>query len=234
MSSDGGGRHRWLISYADMLTLLFCLFLTLFSMSQMQVKVLGEQVTELKQKLNSAAAPTPAPAPPSLDLASPTPVLPVPGARTVSPLKLPSRWQVRSEGDELHLSMSCDQVLFASGSAVLQPGGQAVLDELRPVLAAPDAVLRVEGHTDNVPLRGSIYRDNWELSVARSQAVVRYLMTSFQAGPQRFSLMGYGASQPVASNENEQGRRLNRRVVIVVRRTAGASWDPSELVSSEP
>lgn len=213
MSSSSGGREaarqRWLVSYADMLTLLFCLFLTLFSMSQMQVRMLQQEL----QSFRTAALAPPRPEP---ELVAARPAAPP------SPV-MPSGWKVEVDGEELRLSLASDEILFDSGSAQLSSQGRLALDDLKGVVADTNLELRVEGHTDDVPLRGSVYADNWELSVARAVAVVCYLMQRYQLPAQRVTAMGYGSDQPIASNATEAGRRLNRRVVLVVRRKVSSS-----------
>lgn len=214
-SSAAGGREasrqRWLVSYADMLTLLFCLFLTLFSMSQMQVRILQKELESFRSGPPSQSSESPASV-----AAVPTPSLPP------SPV-MPPRWRVEADGEELRLSLASDEILFASGSAELSSQGRLALNDLRDLVGDPNLELRVEGHTDNVPLRSSTYADNWELSVARAVAVVRYLMRRHHLPPERVTAMGYGSRQPVASNDTEQGRKKNRRVVLVVRRVASTA-----------
>jgi chemotaxis protein MotB len=106
-------------------------------------------------------------------------------------------------------------VLFASGSATLGAEGVQTLTEVGRVLAElEDRTFQVEGHTDNVPISGT-FRSNWELSSARALSVVRVLIDA-GVPPERLSGAGYGEYQPVASNEDSEGRRLNRRIEIVM------------------
>jgi chemotaxis protein MotB len=107
-------------------------------------------------------------------------------------------------------------VLFPSGSATLNAEGRQALTEVGTVLAElTDRTFQVEGHTDNVPISTPQFPSNWELSSARALSVVRLLV---QAGvaPERVSGAGYGEYQPVASNDDREGRRLNRRIEIVM------------------
>lgn len=183
-------------------------------MSQMQVKLLTDQLAENSSKLralppNGSALKGP-PSPPTGGAG--------PGAMRLPPeVHLPERWKVEPRGEELLLSLSSDGVLFASGSGVLEASGRKALDDLQEVLSDPELHVRVEGHTDSQPLRGSQYADNWELSVARASAVARYLMKAYGITPSRLAVMGYGSQQPVATNLTPDGRALNRRVVLVVR-----------------
>ena len=113
-----------------------------------------------------------------------------------------------------------DQILFKSGRADILPAGEAVLEKVAKVLAATDDMIRVEGHTDNVPISGKLkekYFSNWELSAARAASVVRY----FQLGenkidPLRLEAAGYAEYRPVAPNDDDANRRRNRRVEIIL------------------
>ena len=98
-----------------------------------------------------------------------------------------------------------DQILFDFGRATINPAGHRLLAQLaRAIQQVPDAV-RVEGHTDNVPIQTKRYPSNWELSVARSAALVRYLTEKAGIEPQRFTASGYSFYKPVASKETEKG-----------------------------
>jgi len=107
-------------------------------------------------------------------------------------------------------------VLFGSGSATLGAEGVATLTAVGEVLASlDDRSFQVEGHTDNVPIAGAPFRSNWELSSARALSVVRVLIDA-GVPPESLSGAGYGEYQPVASNDDREGRRLNRRIEIVM------------------
>ena len=111
-----------------------------------------------------------------------------------------------------------DQVLFDSGKAKLRQDASVVLDTVARVLneQAAGQPIAVEGHTDNEPIKRSGWKDNWELSLARARAVLTRLVHDRGIDPSRVAAVGYGEYRPIASNETPQGRRLNRRVEIVV------------------
>jgi len=115
------------------------------------------------------------------------------------------------------------EVLFPSGKAALTAKGKAVLSRAAKTILKefPNAVVEVRGHTDNVPIRYSSYKSNWELSCARALAVVHYLIEAEHFPPGRLMAVGLADTQPVASNDTPQGRRANRRAEIVLR--SGAS-----------
>lgn len=112
-----------------------------------------------------------------------------------------------------------DKILFDSGKAEIKPAGLEVLDRVVEILATTEGkAIRVEGHTDNVPIGGQLakkYPTNWELSAARALTVVRYLETK-GLDPRLLSAVAFGEHQPVADNETPEGRSRNRRIAIVL------------------
>ena len=104
-------------------------------------------------------------------------------------------------------------VLYEIGSAELKPKAVSTLKEIVKYLQGLDASVIVEGHTDNIPIRGGKYRSNWELSAARAFSVIRYFIDS-GIKPERLSTCGYGEYRPVAPNDTEENRAKNRRIEI--------------------
>jgi chemotaxis protein MotB len=120
-------------------------------------------------------------------------------------------------------------ILFPSGSAQLAPYAIDVINRLGGVLAPFQNPIRVEGHTDNVPISTVAFYSNWELSAARAGSVVRVLAKN-GVGPGRLAVIGFGEQRPVQSNDTSQGRNANRRVVIVILSTELTRHnDPAEL-----
>jgi chemotaxis protein MotB len=112
-----------------------------------------------------------------------------------------------------------DRILFNSGSTKINEEGKQLLSKLAESLKHNNQNIIVEGHTDNVPIGPELrerYPTNWELSVARSAALVRYLTEKAGIEPQRFTASGYSFYKPVASNETEKGRHQNRRIEIIL------------------
>lgn len=110
-----------------------------------------------------------------------------------------------------------DKLLFASGKYDVTARAQEVLEKVAKVLKAqPDIEFMVEGHTDNKPYRRGVLLDNWDLSVKRSTAVIRLLQNKYGLEPAHMAAAGRGEYQPVAGNDTEQGRALNRRTRIVI------------------
>ena len=122
--------------------------------------------------------------------------------------------QIRQYKNMLTVDVA-EKIFFASGSAVVKPGGKEVLKKVGAAMADyPDKVIRVVGHTDNVPLRGTI--TNWELSTMRATSVVRFLQDQCQIDPNRLVAAGRGEYQPVATNDTPDGRQKNRRIEITL------------------
>jgi chemotaxis protein MotB len=120
-------------------------------------------------------------------------------------------------------------ILFPSGSAKLAGSASDVIQKLGSVLAPFPNPIRVEGHTDNKPIRTALFYSNWELSAARAASVVRVL-SDHGVGPARLAVVGYGEQRPLKSNDTAQGRDANRRVVVVILSTElMRQSDPAQL-----
>lgn len=110
-----------------------------------------------------------------------------------------------------------DQILFDSGHADLKKAGLAVLQKVGEALQKSDKIIRVVGHTDNVPLAaGAAYASNWELSAARATTVVRFLQDKAKLDPSRLMAVGRGEYAPIAPNDSPAGRQKNRRIEITL------------------
>jgi len=115
----------------------------------------------------------------------------------------------------VYISLGND-ILFNLGSADIRPGGRIVLDRIAAVIQKTSNHVRVEGHTDNVPINTKRFPSNWELSTSRAVNVIKYLAKERKIKPQRLSAVGYGESKPVFPNDTPENRARNRRVEIVI------------------
>ena len=131
--------------------------------------------------------------------------------------QLEAEKKLRIEGNRIVMS---NAVLFASGSVTISDLGKKILDDIWTILVKyPDRDILIEGHTDNVPIAQKYqgkYKSNWELSCARSLAVLHYVRAKKNSNPSRLAAVGYGEYRPVVNNTTEEGRRQNRRVVIAI------------------
>jgi len=244
--------ERWLISYADFITLLFAFFVVLYASAQTDNKRIARVSAAIQggfQQLGAFSGgangstvllpsdqpgATPQPPQPSsvVDLAH--------GAGSgggYSPdVNLLKRQLQEALGEEIQkhevemrvtpegLVVSLREVgFFNSGDATLLVDGQGTLARIAGILSAKGFHIRVEGHTDNKPIHNSRYKSNWELSTARATEVVSLLIEKHGFDPSLISAAGYSEYRPIASNDTEEGRRSNRRVDLVV--VAGSNRD---------
>lgn len=122
---------------------------------------------------------------------------------------------VSIKNGKVYVSLS-ENLLFPSGSAVVNPKGKEALGKLAAVLNAnTDITVDIEGHTDSIPIHGR-YQDNWDLSLARSASIVRILTNDYQVDPTRVIASGHSQYDPVQSNSTSEGRALNRRTDIIL------------------
>ena len=128
---------------------------------------------------------------------------------------LESKITVTNDVDSITISLA-DNLLFDSGSADLKPGAQDVLTQVASALVGLPNQLRIEGHTDNVPVNSPDFATNWELSGVRASRVLRFLALAGPLPSGRISFAGYADTRPVADNTTSEGRALNRRADIVI------------------
>lgn len=231
----------WLITYADMITVLLSLFVILVSMmSYVKLKPETETVMVPEPRLQPVFIPVFAPYPNPLaqygDGATDRPP-PLPVFEQAPTPQQPAResWAARASrqleesfgreklGREVavqqvdqHVVVRLgDSVLFDSGRADLRADGAAVLFRLGPVLKRLDGFVRVEGHTDNVPIATQRFPSNWELSAGRAGAVVRQLIDAGMPA-HRVEAVGFADTRPLARGDTEAARALNRRVSFVI------------------
>jgi len=133
--------------------------------------------------------------------------------------------QTRMEERGLVISLG-EGGFFDSGSDELKPEGRELLDSLAEQLLASGNQIRVEGHTDNVPIKTTRFPSNWELSTARATTIVSYLVRRFGFKPDQLSAAGYGEFRPIAANDTLEGRARNRRVDIVILTASTAKNEP--------
>ncbi len=122
---------------------------------------------------------------------------------------------VSTDLDDIILNFS-DKVLFGPGSADMGPEAIDLLDKISEVIAESSRRVRIEGHTDNIPMSGGRYHSNWELSSGRAVAVLQYLNEVWEIPEGRLSAAGFAQYQPRASNDTAEGKAQNRRVSIVL------------------
>ena len=116
------------------------------------------------------------------------------------------------EGLVMRLS---EKALFDSGVAAISSGAYTLLEKIGAIIAKTAYFIRIEGHTDNVPIHTPVFPSNWELSTARAVNVLRYFIKTHKIDPQRLAAVGFGEYQPLVSNNTHANRAKNRRVEII-------------------
>lgn len=193
------GTHRWMVSYADFITLMFVFFLALYAMlpktAQEDVleKVEPQMAKALEADRNKLLTELEA------SLAG------LLNTGTVLATRVP-------EGVLLEIN---EAALFSSGTATPENTAASVLAQIAQTLSTKPYRIQVEGHTDSQPVSTAVFASNWELSAARAAAVVR-LLNSFGIEATRLNASGYGDTRPKMANDTPQGRAANRRVSLLV------------------
>jgi chemotaxis protein MotB len=233
--------ERWLLTYADMITLLMVLFIVLFSIGQINLKKFEQLRSGLASSFGTKqdvvldggtgvldGGPSPLDAEETaqqvLDKQRAAQAAATEQLRqaaeevkkTLAGQGLGDKVTFRFEDRGLVLQIVTDDVLFDLGKADLRPEGRAVLDGLAAALKQVPNGISVEGHTDNRPISGFPFASNWELSTYRATSVLRYLVEQKGLDRKRISAAGYGEERPLVPNDTPAHQAQNRRVEIVV------------------
>lgn len=243
----GSGGHasgeRWLLTYADLITLLLAFFVVMYALSQTDKKKYEELAKSLSTSFHvldsggSQVAPMP---PASRQIAIIPAVVPMASdnqalqriERAINAVALKNGLegaiQTRIEERGLVVSIS-NSALFASGDDTILPGARKALDGIAEALRAAPNAIRVEGFTDDTPIHTARFPSNWELSTGRATNVVRFLIDRHHLAPQRLSASGYGQYHPEVPNDTALHRAMNRRVDIVLLRSANPVPAPGSI-----
>jgi chemotaxis protein MotB len=263
---EHGSRDRWLVSYADFITLLFAFFVVLYASAQVDKRKVGKlamaiqvafqqlgvfDTSSTQIPLNDSEA-IPFSKVQAIENAERTADL----KRVVEPMKGtlgPSAEssplkdvqaelekvlapEIRNHTVEIKarragIIISLREVgFYESGSPSLRASSKDAIDRLAAVLKVRTEGLRIEGHTDNVPIHNGRFASNWELSTARASDLIKLLIDRYGLEPTRLSAAGYAEFHPVASNDTSEGRARNRRVDIIILTPPG----PLQQVDAEP
>ena len=248
------GMERWLLTYADMITLLLALFIVLWSISSVNISKFQELRASLHEALsgkvipgssallNGGAAvlqpqgtqvPTPTTSPLNIKQSIATHIAAVLQQRETQSLKrvqqqvrnyakqngLSGKLRTSINAEGLEIRVLTDDLLFDPGQATLKSRAIPILYHVARALNGNHLTnpIRVEGNTDNVPISTPRFRSNWELSTARADAVLEFMLSA-GIKPTRLSAVGYADTRPLTTNATAKGRALNRRVELVVLR----------------
>lgn len=223
-TDDSDNQDRWIVSYADFVTLLLAFFVVMYSVSSVNEGRYRQVSEALEQAFKPVDSRTDRSSivPPAVP--RPYPTLrdqPVPMGSMANDIRsildpLVRAGEVRvtenSRGIAVEINAS---VLFASGQAELTDASVRTLNSVAQILVRAKNAIEVEGHTDNSPINSPVYPSNWELSTARASRVVR-LFADAGVAPSRMGAIGYAEYRSIATNETPDGRNRNRRVTVVI------------------
>jgi chemotaxis protein MotB len=237
--------ERWLVSYADFITLLFAFFVVMYSISSVNVgkfRVLSDtleavftdpkksvdpiQVGELSRGEDAEKKNVdPRPEPAQIIELPVAPIVPEETVRTINDIsnQLNEALLEQIENDDVNIKKGEDwleleiksNVLFYSGESKLEKNAVPIIGKVAGILRQSANPVQVEGFTDNQPINTPRFPSNWELSAARAASVV-HLLDRYGLNPSRMSAIGYGEFKPIADNSTDKGRQKNRRVVLVI------------------
>src|SRR5258708_9988729 len=248
---------RWLVSYADFITLLFAFFVVMFATAQtdkgkaqqvsdsVKKALAGQPLSEVVsailgngQKAKRQVEHTPPPMPSKKvegDAAHLAELFP-----SQKILEKELEEEIKSGRVQLSLgprglTISFRQAaLFPSGEDVIAPEAYRSIEKVAKAMRQIPNPARLEGHTDSIPIHNSRFRSNWELSAARSIALLELLTKRFEVPADRISIAGYAETAPIADNTTDDGRTRNRRVDIVVLNETGLKGEPERKNSRIP
>ncbi|OGR30038.1 MAG: flagellar basal body stator protein MotB [Desulfuromonadales bacterium GWD2_54_10] len=249
--------ERWLVSYADFITLLFAVFVVLYAMSQTDKKKVEEVMQSLQQSFGmvNAGAPTPKvnviPSKSISVIPAIKPELSIQGTRRLSAagqaktraeekdfrqIKSSIEAYLVKQGAQNKVSLTItrrglivslkEAGFFDSGQAQIKPEAYELINTISEVMTQYNNPLRVEGHTDNIPISTAQFPSNWELSTARATNGLKYLLKHFNVDPDKISATGYAEFRPLADNATPEGRVKNRRVDLVMLSADGERGEP--------
>lgn len=228
---DAGG--EWLSTYGDLVTLLLCFFVLLYSMSTIDNQKFKKVIAAFNSMGILGQSGSINPESSSGDSMSNLDIynaIDVQQQEEMDNIYKKVKDLVDAKGlaedvdvekvDAGVLLRFKDEVLFDTGQAELKDNSKNTLQKLAEILRQHNKNIRIEGHTDNVPIRNSRFRSNWELSAARAISVVRFFTEELPEG-QRFDskifeVAGYGEHRPIAPNDSEQNRQKNRRIEVTI------------------
>lgn len=220
------GAPAWMATYSDMITLLLCFFVLLYSFATLDVQkftAIAQSMSGALGVLDSGMTVSMEPLVNSFPADSPTEEveefrnLYEEMSEYIKDNNLGASITLRLDERGL-LVRFMDDVLFDSGKADLTPRARDIINKVAEIIKQNDKNVRVEGHTDNVPINTFKFPSNWELSTTRAVNVVKYLIEQNGIDAYRMSASGYSDQHPVDDNNTAEGRQKNRRVDMVILR----------------
>ena len=239
-NTQEGGSPGWMTTYSDLVTLLLCFFVLLYSMSQLDIARFEAAAESFRNRVIFFDG-----SPSKIDFEQTgesatirEPNKDIEKDNILDPDRITSNQRSLEEllkkvegfleenqlrdvisanrTDQGVVLILQERILFDSGQAELKPDGLPFLDKISLLLSKIPNYVRVEGHTDNRPISTVQYPSNWELSGARASSVIRHILDSGEFNPSRFIAAGYGDTRPIVPNTSSENWQKNRRVEIVI------------------
>lgn len=235
--------ERWLITYADLITLLMIFFILMYTISNVNSKKFAQLSASLSDALvgnNSGFFIGEAPGPVQVEGKVQTPGSKAEEKKAMEDAAKKIEGMLKEKGlaagkvgvwpEERGLVVSLKEtLLFARGSAEINPAARDVIKKIGEVLVTLKNPVRVEGHTCDLPIHTAQFPSNWELSTARATNVVKLLISEVKFQPNRLSATGYAETRPLQPNTSETNRQKNRRVDIVVLKAQYSTAEPNTI-----
>lgn len=209
---------RWVVSYADFITLMFAFFTALYAISQVDLWKLERFSGSLRDAMKTGDVSKKTETTTIIEGVKPIYIGDIQLERNVKEILNKAGFiegvTISASSKGIYISLS-DLAVFDKGSASLKEDAKHLLTLIADIMKNTGNYIVVEGHTDNLPTRGSQFSTNWELSTGRAASVIMYLINEHGIPPERLSASGYGEHRPVATNSTPEGRNKNRRVDIL-------------------
>ncbi len=209
---------RWVVSYADFITLMFAFFTALYAISQVDAVKLNKFAGSIKEALKTGSSPRKPETTTIIEGIKPLHIGDIQLEKNVREILNKAGFiegiTISASSKGIYISLS-DLMVFDKGSANIKDEARPLLSLIADIMKNTSNYMVIEGHTDNLPIKTPQFSSNWELSTARATTVLLYFIKEHGIPPERLSAAGYGEYKAVATNATPEGRAKNRRVDIL-------------------
>ena len=229
---NGADEHenleRWLLTYADLITLLLAFFIMMYTFSKQDAQKYNEVTAHLKSIFSGGSGIAKKG---NLEGKLPVDLQMQAGSNAMIEERIKQEFREIADENGLKNNITVftdargvvvrimDKAFYDEGKADLKQGAKNALNKIIPIMKDIKNHIRIEGHTDDTPISKGEFKSNWELSVRRATEVVRYIVEKGPIAPDRVSATGYAEYRPIVSNDTAENKALNRRVEIIIENT---------------